>query len=178
MDKLNLPPYSVFPMLSDGNIRLREILDEDLTHLIEISFYNGIQAKTLEEATAMNTKINKDYDNGSSIHWGIVDLESNKVVGTCGYYRAFADEEGELGCVLLADYRGKGYMSAALGLAINYGLNRMGLKRVFAITDQQNGKAIKLLERLNFMQVKVLEDNGVEFEFRKAAVFSKHEVLI
>ena len=119
----------------------------------------------MEQAIEMNSKINKDYDAGNSFHWGIVDNQSNKIVGTCGYYRGFDKGEGELGCVLLLQYRGQGFMTLAMLLAIDFGIKNIGLKRIWAITSQQNEKAIKLLERIDFKKVRVLDDNDVEFEW-------------
>ena len=137
----------------------------DIKDLVEISFYDAIQATTVQKAAEMQVKINKDYFDGNSIHWGIADKLTNKIVGTCGYYRRFDKGEGELGCVLLPQYRGQGYMTAAMLLAIEFGLNNIGLKRIWAITSQHNTKAIKLLERLNFIKVADLDDNEVEYDY-------------
>jgi [ribosomal protein S5]-alanine N-acetyltransferase len=164
MNRFKSPPYEVFPFVSNDKISLRQILNSDISALIEISFYDAIQATTLEQAIEMNSKINKDYEDGNSIHWGIVVNQTNEVVGTCGFYRGFDNEQGELGCVLLAKYRGQGFMTSAMLLAIEFGLNQIGLKRIWAITSQQNEKAIKLLERLDFKKIKVLDDNELEFE--------------
>lgn len=165
MSQIKKPPYNQFPFVSNGKIALRQIQTSDCLDLLKISFYDAIQAKTLEQAILMNARINQDYENGNSIHWGIVDQKSNVIVGTCGYYRGFANSSGELGCVLLPQFRGKGFMTAALLLAIDFGLNTMGLKRVYAITSQENDKAIKLFKSINFKKIRDLDDNEVEFEF-------------
>ena len=164
---MKLPPYDNFPVISNDKISLRQIQFSDINNLIEISFYDAIQATTIEQATEMQTKINKDYLDGNSIHWGIADKLTNKIVGTCGYYRGLDKGEGELGCVLLSKYRGQGYMTSAMLLAIEYGLNNIGLSRIWAITTKQNEKAIKLMEKLNFIKMAELDDNEVEYEFRK-----------
>lgn len=164
---MNLPPYDKYPSISDDRILLRAIRYSDLKYLIEISFYNAIQARTLKEAAEMQTKINEDYSNGNSIHWGIVDKSTNKIVGTCGYYRGLDEGEGELGCVLLPQFRGQGFMTAALLLAIKFGLNTIGLSRIWAITTKQNVKAIKLIEKLKFIKVADLDGNEVEYELRQ-----------
>lgn len=161
---MKLPPYNNFPTIANDKITLREIVTSDLADLIEISFYDGVQAKTLEQAATMQSKINNDYRDGNSIHWGIVDNLTNKIVGTCGYYRGLDKGEGELGCVLLSQHYGKGFMTSAMLLAIHFGLNTIGLKRIWAITSQNNTEAIKLLERLNFSKIADLEDNEVEYE--------------
>lgn len=115
----------------------------------------------------MQAKINKDYLDGNSIHWGIADKLTNKIVGTCGYYRGLDKGEGELGCVFLPQCRGQGFMTSAMLLAIDFGINNIGLNRIWAITNRQNEKAIKLLERLNFIKMADLNDGGIEYEFRQ-----------
>jgi len=168
-----LPPYDNFPALSDGKIALHQILAEDLEELIEISFYDAVPAKSVAEATAMQDKINEDYLAGNSIHWAIRDQLTNKIVGTCGYYRGFEQKSGELGCVLLPQYYGQGYMTAAMLLAIDFGLKNMNLKRIWAATGKDNHKAIKLFERLNFVKVADLDDNEIEYELKinNSAIF-------
>lgn len=164
---MKLPPYDKFPGISNDKVLLRQIQLSDIKDIIEISFYDAIQATTLAQAIEMQAKINVDYNNGNSIHWGIVDKLTNKIVGTCGYYRGLDKGEGELGCVLLPDYRGPGYMTFAMLLAIEFGLNNIGLKRIWAIATEQNEKAIKLIEKLNFIKVANFDDNEVEYELRQ-----------
>ncbi|WP_395061886.1 GNAT family N-acetyltransferase [Flavobacterium sp.] len=163
---MNLPPYTTFPTLKDEKISLRDVTETDIEALVAISFYNAIKATSVKNAAEMQAKIDKDYVDGNSIHWCIIDKQTNKIVGTCGYYRGLDKAEGELGCILLPQYRGKGYMSCAMLLAIEFGLNTIGLKRILAITNQKNDKAIKLLERLNFIKKAALEDNEIEYELR------------
>ena len=161
---MKLPPYATFPSVSDDNISLRKIQFSDINDIIEISFYDAIQAVTLTQAMEMQAKINKDYSSGNSIHWGIADKLTNKIIGTCGYYRGLDKGEGELGCVLLPQYRGQGYMTFALLLAIEFGQNNIGLKRIWARTTKQNEKAMKLIEKLNFIKIADLDNNEVEYE--------------
>jgi ribosomal-protein-alanine N-acetyltransferase len=164
---MKLPPYDIFPIISGDKISLRQILTADIEDLIEISFYDAIQATTLQQATEMQDKINKDYIEGNSIHWGIADHLTNKIIGTCGYYRGLDQGTGELGCVLLPQYRGQGFMTSAMLLAIDFGINTIELKRVWAITTIRNEKAIKLLEQLNFTKIADLDDNEIEYELRQ-----------
>lgn len=133
---MKLPPYNIFPTITGDKISLRQIMTEDIKDLVEISFYDAVQAITVQKATEMQAKINMDYFDGNSIHWGIAGKLTNKIVGTCGYYRGLDKGEGELGCVLLPQYRGQGYITSAMLLAIEFGVNNIGLKRIGAITSQ------------------------------------------
>lgn len=164
---MNLPPYAVFPYLRDDKVALSEIKPSNIDALIEISFYDAVQATTRAQAAEMQDKIMLDYRDGNSIHWGIIDLHTAAIVGTCGYYRGLDKGEGELGCVLLPAFRGQGYMLHAMQLAIEYGRHSMGLKRIWAITTRQNVKAISLLEKLNFIQIADLANDELSFELKQ-----------
>ncbi|WP_205945196.1 GNAT family N-acetyltransferase [Pedobacter hiemivivus] len=163
--KMNLPPYSIFPNIIGDKVSLRQIQPTEVNGIVEISYYNAIQATAVEQAIEMQGKINKDYTDGNSIHWGIIDNLTDKIVGTCGYYRGLDKGAGELGFVLLQQYRGQGFMTTAIALAIEFGINNIGLKRIWAETTQDNEGAIKVLERLNFFKIADLDDNGIEYEF-------------
>jgi len=159
------PPYTSFPELTGNGVLLRRVLPSDLRELVEISFYDGVQAATINEAAVMQQRIDLDYQQGNSIHWAIVDTATGTVTGTCGYYRGFAGNTSELGFLLLPQYRGQGFMSKAIQLATTFGLNTIGLNRVIAITHAANVKAISLLQRNGFINVKALPDNELEFEY-------------
>lgn len=160
-----IPPYKSYPILFGDQVILRQLTADDIQDSIAISYYDGLQASNLKEAMAMQEKINKDYLQGDSIHWGIIDKTTNKIVGTCGYYRGFLEGVGELGCILLPQFYGKGYMTLSMQLAIDYGITKMQLKRIYAITNRENEKAIQLLTRLNFIKTKELEDNYLAFDY-------------
>lgn len=164
-NQMNIPPYKNYPIISNDRISLRQIHNSDIKNIIEISFYDAVQATTLQQATEMISKIHQDYSDGNSIHWGIVDNISRNIVGTCGFYRGFDKAEGEVGCVLLPKYRSQGYMASAMLLVIDYGIKEIGLNRIWAITNQQNERAIKLLEISNFIKIRELDEFEVEYEF-------------
>ena len=162
---MNLPPYHTFPIVSGDKILLRQVLSSDVPDIMDISFYDGIPATTVAQAAEMLEKIDLNYQEGDSIHWGIADKITDKIVGTCGYYRGLDKGEGELGCVLLPAFRGQGFMTAALELAIEFGRNTIELHRIFAITTLQNDKAIRLLERLDFVRKREMENDRLEYEW-------------
>lgn len=56
---MKLPPYSEFPIVSGDHLLLRQIMPTDLFDLIEICFYDSIQATTLMQATELLLKIKK-----------------------------------------------------------------------------------------------------------------------
>jgi len=168
---MKLPPYSIFPKICSESVILRQIKTGDLSDILEISFYDAKLALNVDEASEMLAKIDFDYQQGSTIHWGIAHPETNEIVGTVGYYRGFENGIGELGCVLKSSFRGYGFMTMAMKLAVEYGLNVIGLVKVIAITDKQNIKTVNLLNRVGFTQTSDgLNNNEVAFEFNEIKV--------
>jgi ribosomal-protein-alanine N-acetyltransferase len=170
MKLLQLPPYPVFPELHNDVAGLRAILESDMETLTEISFYDGQPAGNAVEAWRIQQRIDADYARGESIHWGITDRQTGELVGTCGYYRGLANGTGELGCVLKPAFRGRGYMTAALALAIDFGIKQAGLSTIMAITTPGNRAAVQLLGRLQFVKIKDLPGGQVYYEWLRTGV--------
>lgn len=147
---MNLPPYSTFPELRSEKLLLREAVMEDIPGLLEALTYDGKAAQTLEEGTQIIHKINRNYLDGESVNWVIEEQETNQLIGFVGYYRGFENGIGEIGFVLKEQFRGKGFMSQALSLAVDFGINRMRLSQVRAFTKPDNEKSIAVLKRNGF----------------------------
>lgn len=162
---MNLPPYQNFPQIIGERVTLRQIYASDF-NVIEACEYDGLKARSTQHLQAIQARVNRDYLSGTSIHWGISDNKTHQIVGTCGFYHGFEDGTGELGCVLSPKYRGKGFMAAAMRLAIDFGMRHMYLKSIWATTTVDNAPAINLLERLNFEHVARPNTNNLFYLFR------------
>lgn len=159
---MNYPPYQIFPTLTTNEIILRQVTAADADEIKEISYYNGIQANDPNEAIEMQKRIDQDYQQGNSIHWAIIDVQSSKLVGTCGYYRDFINDTGELGYILKPSFEGKGYMTSALKKVIEFGINAIELRRIIAITELGNIRSQNILKSLNFSR-EAEQDNYITY---------------
>ncbi len=162
---MKLPPYETFPQMFSDQIVLREVQSSDIKDIVEISFYDAQPAFTVEKATEIQIRISQDYQKGSSIHWGIADGKTNVIMGTLGFYRGFDKGIGELGCVLKPEFQGKGFMTTAMKLVIEFGFYKMELIKIIAITTKQNTNAVKLLRRLDFIEASNLQEDKIEYQF-------------
>ena len=159
-----LPPYLTFPVLHGDGILLRQITLSDIPDILPISWFRGKLAENAEEAWDMQEKIFSEYNSGRSIHWGIVEMQSEKMFGTCGFYRGFKNGYGEVGYILRSDFEGSGLMGKAVELVLNFGFKEMKLTRIFAHTKNDNLRSRKMLERQHFKVAKELENNLLEYE--------------
>ena len=161
---IELHRYPNYPVLQNDKILMRQVLLSDIPNVVELTYYDAKPAASVEEAILIQSKINQDYEAGDCYHWIIIDKATNVIVGTCSYHGGFAEETGELGCVMKTAYRGQGYMTKALLLAIDFGFKDLKLSKIIAVTILNNSRAIALLSRIGFHQTKVLDNDNVLYE--------------
>jgi len=154
---LNLHKLAV-PTLSSKRLALRRIENKDAASIIEISVYDGFFAKDEEDVLRILDMIDIDIENGESVHWGIYLKSSKEIVGSCGFYRGYPKNVGEIGYILRAEFRGLGIMAEAVELIVDYGLNIMQLSNVIAYTSPSNEKSMSVLKRVGFHQVENSSD--------------------
>jgi ribosomal-protein-alanine N-acetyltransferase len=146
-------PFKVFPMLTAGDLVLREITSSDIPDMMELSYYNGVQASSEKEIAVMLERIANDYRNGQALHWGITLEGNDTIVGSCGFYRGFSGGIGEVGYMLRQAYQGKGIMTKAVNELVRFGFDVLKLQAVKAYTRPVNQPSINVLKRAGFEQV-------------------------
>lgn len=93
--------------------------------------------------------------------WILIDKQSNKKLGTCGFHFWYPDKkEVEIGFELMEQYTGKGYMQEAVKTLIEFAQNNMLVSKINAIVYIYNKKCIALLEKFKFVKV---GEEGTEF---------------
>lgn len=145
-----LPPFEAFPVLNGTRVNLIEMTPAHSGSLHEIMFYDGKPIASISETIRIIEKIGQDYLKGETVNWAIIEKDSNEPIGTIGYYRGFENDTGEIGFVQRPQFRGKGFMSEAVSLVVQFGRERMHLQRIIAITKSSNEPAIRVLERNRF----------------------------
>lgn len=148
---LNLPPYKKFPELASERVLLRELKSSELEQVLEIMTYDGKTVKTINEGQIVQSKIDVNYLESDGVNWVIEDLDSKELVGFIGYYRGFTAGIGEIGFILKPRFRGKGFMSEAIKLAVSFGLETIKLDQIEAYTKQENSQSIAVLTRNGFV---------------------------
>lgn len=84
--------------------------------------------------------------------FGITLKKSSNLIGTICFWN-FSEERktAELGYELLPEFHGKGIMSEAIHIMLDYGWNELSLDSVAAFTNKENLSSIKLLQKFNFV---------------------------
>ena len=93
----------------------------------------------------------------------LVALKSTAVpVGMCGLVKRDALEDVDIGFAFLPEFWSKGYAFESAAAVKDYGLSVIGLKRLLAITNNDNEASIRLLEKIGLRferMIRLTEDS-------------------
>ena len=160
--------FTPFPNIETKNLILRKMNYSDVDDLFEMRKDPRMNEHTdtkLEENTdetrAYIHKMNKGVDDNKWIVWAIEHKQSNKVIGSiCIWNIDFEQRNGELGYGIIPDYQGQGLMKEVLLHVVEYGFDVMGLKELYAYTEESNLKSIRLLKKCDFVEINRVDDEG------------------
>ena len=98
--------------------------------------------------------IQNRYTLGDFYDWAVIDRESRRMIGTCGFTRINVENRcGEIGYVLNPDFWGRGYAAEAASLVMKFGFEELELHRIEARFMQGNERSLSVMKKL-----------GMEFE--------------
>lgn len=97
--------------------------------------------------------------------WAIVRKDDNAFIGKCGFNYLPDNSDIELAYMLDEPYWGNGYASEIAKATLDYGINKLNLKRVVALVYPQNSPSIRVIEK-----------TGMKYE--KEYVYSERKLLM
>jgi RimJ/RimL family protein N-acetyltransferase len=150
-------PDSV-PLLRGHGLTLRELAEEDLPAWLERR--SDVEAAGLAGdpvVTSMDELVEglrfqrRAFREKESVRWAIVPDELGVSVGSIGFssFRE-ADKSAEIGAVIGRAHWGRGIVTSAGRLVIEYGFGVLGLASVEAVALARNARVIRVLEKLGF----------------------------
>ncbi|CAN5516004.1 GNAT family N-acetyltransferase [soil metagenome] len=143
----------ILPVLETQRLKLRKVEDSDLEYIIPIIFCEGVTATDFDSAKMLMKKIYSKFDEGMVLHWGMSLKENDKVIGGVGFYRGFENNIGEIGYIIMPEYRNRGLVNEACLCLIDYALNTLMLSNISAYTTEDNEGSKAVLRKLSFTQV-------------------------
>lgn len=79
--------------------------------------------------------------------WAVELKNDGSLVGMCGLIKRDTLDDVDIGFALLSRFEGRGYAREAANATLAYARDQLGLRRVVAITTDDNDRSGKLLER-------------------------------
>jgi len=170
-----------YPTLETERLHLARIGEDRLADMFEIYsdpklmfFYGEKPHREPVETLATIQKLERKFQDGLSITWGMVLKETGKLIGTMDFNKYKMGVKGDVGFGLNGKFYNRGFASEALQAAVRHGFDVLQLHRIQAEVDPRNHSAQKLLLSNGFLKEGVLRDN--EFwlnEFCSTVVFGR-----
>lgn len=152
-----MPPASAH-ILEAPRLILRPFEDQDAGPFSEyrsdpeVARYQGWEVPyTLQQATdfVAAEKVKGAPVPGQWRQLAIVLKATHTMIGDCGFYCLENDpQQAEIGFTLARPYQGQGYAHEAVARLLDYLFGELGLHRVRANCDPENGASAWLLERV------------------------------
>lgn len=163
--------FSNIPTLKTERLSLRAMHPIDAEDMYDYARQGEVTEFLLWEAhpSVAYTKqylgyIQSRYALGDFYDWAVIEHESRRMIGTCGFTRIdTVNNMAEIGYVLNPDFWGRGYATEAVGRVIEFAFSELGVHRVEARFMEGNQASLRVMEKL-----------GMTFEgYHKDAIFVK-----
>ncbi|MBS0028114.1 GNAT family N-acetyltransferase [Chitinophaga sp. 22321] len=139
-------------------LQLRTFASSDDTFILELlntpswlQYIGDRQIKTLADAQRyiLNNLLRLYAEQGYGA-WVVVLKDTGKPIGICGLFKRKYLEQPDLGFAFLPEAEGQGYGYEAATGTLAYTKQQLELPRLFAITQPDNHRSVRLLERSGF----------------------------
>jgi RimJ/RimL family protein N-acetyltransferase len=147
-------------LIDTPRLALRELALDDAPFILELvndpawlRYIGDRGVRTLDDARAyLRNGPLASYARWGFGLWAVVGKESDSLrpIGLCGLIRRDQLDDVDLGFAFLPQYRGLGYASEAGAAVLDHARDVLNLKRVVAITTQDNAASIGALRKLGF----------------------------
>ena len=95
------------------------------------------------------TYVGQRYRTGDFYDWAVVDRESGRMIGTCGFTSfSCPHDSAEIGYVLNPSFQGRGLATEAVRRVLDFGFTELGLHRIEAHFMEGNHASRRLMERV------------------------------
>jgi [ribosomal protein S5]-alanine N-acetyltransferase len=159
----------IFPELKSDQLFLRRIIIADKGKIFEglsnkdvIRFY-GVSYDTLDSIQEQMDWYQDLEDTGTGLWWAITDARDGTFYGACGLHDIDFDHlKAEIGIWILPQFWGRGLMTAATKLMLQYGFGRLNLHRLEGNLETGNETALKAFLKLGFQLEGTLRDAEIK----------------
>lgn len=147
--------------LTTNRLSLRAITKADAKSLSVLrsnqlvnEFIERPKQTSLEDATTFVDKITEGIAKDGICYWGIQTNDSNTLIGTCCIFKFNETKSAaEIGYELLPTFWGKGIISEAAKVIINYAFHTLHLQELRAVIHQSNKASVGVISKFGFKKV-------------------------
>jgi ribosomal-protein-alanine N-acetyltransferase len=148
--------FSAMPLPKTKRLSFHEFTLNDapfLLHLLNtpgwIKYIGDRGVRTIEEAeNYLSARLIPSYAQYGFGFYLIRQKEDKIPVGMCGVIKRASLDDVDIGYAFLPDFSGKGYACEAAAATLLFAKTTLKIKRIVAITQMDNDRSIRLLEKI------------------------------
>jgi RimJ/RimL family protein N-acetyltransferase len=145
-------------IIETDRLRVRTLSVDDAEFILRLlnepSFIQNIGdrgVRTLDDARAYILKGPiASYEKFGFGLWMVETKSEAASIGICGLLKRDVLEDVDIGYALLSEFWSQGYALESASAVMEYASEKLGLKRVVAVTNSDNESSIRLLEKMGF----------------------------
>lgn len=147
--------FSDIPTLETPHLLLRRMNVTDAADMFDYARQDQVTRyltweshKSLDHTKQYLRYVQRQYADGDLYDWSVVERESGRMVGTCGFTSFDYDNScGEIGYVINPSRAGRGYATEAVQRVMAFGFSRLGLHRIKALFMEGNEASRRVMEK-------------------------------
>ena len=159
-------------ILETDRLVLRELNSSDAKDFYRLNLnpnvikYTGNSAfKSVEEARIF-LKNYPDYNLNGYGRWAVITKEKNEFIGWCGLKLGEIANETDIGFRFFEEVWNQGYATESAKACLNYGFEKLKLKRIIGRAMKENMGSIRVLEKIG-LEYK----QDTEFDGKSAVIY-------
>ncbi|CAM3868351.1 GNAT family N-acetyltransferase [Flavobacterium cucumis] len=173
--------FTPFPILTSEHLRFRKLTNEDAPDILVLrgnpetmKFIPRPLITAIEGALAHIKIINDKIDQNLDINWAITEKNSDKCIGIIGFYRTQPEHfRTELGYMILPEQSGKGYVTEAVKVVLDFAFNTLNFHSIEAVIDSRHVASEKVLLKNGFEKEAHFKENFYyNNEFTDTVIYS------
>jgi ribosomal-protein-alanine N-acetyltransferase len=161
--------FHPFKNLETDRLVLRKVAKTDVPQIMKLrgdeqtmKYIPRPLVTTAEEALAHVVMINDKIENNEGINWAITVKGNDELIGIIGHYRLQPENyRCEIGYMILPEYWGKGIVTEAIKVVLEYGFEDLLMHSIEAVIDPRNLASERVLLKNGFVK----EAHFIENEF-------------
>lgn len=148
--------FSKIPTVYTDRLILRRMKPTDADDMFEYAkrqdvteFLRWYPHQSIRYTSDYLKYVSARYKLGDFYDWAVIEKESGKMIGTCGFTSFDLPHDcAEIGYVLNPDFHGRGYATEAAKRVIDFGFTELNLHRIEAKFMKENTASLHVMEKL------------------------------
>jgi ribosomal-protein-alanine N-acetyltransferase len=159
--------FSPFPILESKRLQFRKLTPKDAPEILllrgnpeTMKYIPRPLIIDIEGALAHIKMINDKIDENIDINWAVIEKGSDKCIGIMGFYRTQPEHfRTELGYMIAPEHWGKGYVTEAVTVLLDFAFNSLQFHTIEAVIDSRHIASERVLQKVGFVKEAHFKEN-------------------